>query len=374
MTPSLTLGIEQEFQLVNPQTGELCSCSQAILKKGQRLLGEHLKLESKQSCIELVTGICPTIEEARREVSTLNMVLKEITEQENVSLISAGTHPHSSWQEQKTTPGRHYEALEEAFQDLERRLVIFGLHIHIGLEQKELFIPVMNQACSWLPHLLALSSHSPFWSGRSTGLKSFRSALWRVVPHTGLPETMTCWEHFEHYLKQMTELGCIESGRDLCWDIRPHPTFHTLEFRICDMPASSRDTLALATLCQGLVMKLLWLSTHQRSCSSMPRSYLEENQWQAMRYGLDATIIDSIRGSRLPMRHALNTLLDFVDDVMDDLGSRQEMNYLRSLIDDPAGTGADRQLAVYQQTHDVKQVTKYLLQKKRDSCSALHAY
>jgi carboxylate-amine ligase len=374
MIPSLTLGIEQEFQLVNPETGELCSCSHTILEKGRRLLGEHLKPESKQSCIELVTGICSTIEEARREVSTLTMMLKEITEQENVSLISAGTHPSSSWQEQKTTPGRHYEALEEEFQDLERMLVIYGMHIHVGLKQKELLIPLMNQVRSWLPHLLALSSNSPFWSGRSTGLKSFRSALWRMVPHTGLPKIMTSWEHFEHYLKQMTKLGCIESGHDLCWDVRPHPTFHTLEFRICDMPASSRDTLALAALCQGLVMKLHWLSNHQCPCSSMPRSYLEENKWQAMRYGLDATIIDSVRGCRLPMRDALHALLDFVDDVVDDLGSRQEMNYLRSLIDDPAGTGADRQLAVYQQTHDVKQVTQYLLQQTRKSCSALHAY
>lgn len=363
MRPSLTLGIEQEFQLVDPQTGELCSCGQTILEKGRRLLGEHLKPEAKQSCIELVTGVCPTIEEARREVLTLNAMLEEITRQENIALISAGTHPHSFWQEQKTTPGKHYEELEEAFQDLERTLVIYGLHIHVGLERKELLIPLMNQACMWLPHLLALSSNSPFWSGRSTGLKSFRSALWRMVPYSGLPEFIESWEHFEGYLAKMIDMGCIESGHDLCWDVRPHLTFHTLEFRICDMPASSRDTLAIAALCQGLVMKLIWLYDHDRLSPSLPRYYLEENKWQAMRYGFDAHIIDGMHRCRLPMREALHILLDFVEDVVDELGSRQEMNYLRSLINDPAGTGADRQLAVYERTHDVKQVTQYLLRQ-----------
>jgi carboxylate-amine ligase len=368
MTASLTIGIEQEFQLVNTQTGELCSCSQKIVEKGRPLLGEHIKLESKQSCVELVTGICPTIEEARRQIATLNTTLKGIAQQEKIALISVGTHPHSSWQVQKTTPGKHYEALEEEFQDLERALVIYGLHVHIGLEQHELLTPLLNQARLWLPHLLELSSNSPFWSGRYTGLKSFRSALWHMVPHTGVPEIIASWGHFEHYLEEMTELGCIESGNDLCWDIRPHLSFQTLEFRICDMPASSRDVLALAALCQGLVMKLAWLYRHHHLSSPVPRDYLEENKWQAMRYGLDADIIDFVHRRRMPMREALHELLDFVDDVVDEAGSRQEMDYLHSLADGPAGTGADRQIAIYQQTQDVKQVTQYLLQQTMQCC------
>src|SRR5581483_4021205 len=174
----------------------------------------------------------PTIEEARRQIMTLNATLKGVAQQEGIALVSAGTHPHSYWQEQKTTPHKHYEALEEKFQDLERALVIYGLHV--------------------------------------------------------------------------TELGCIESSNDLCWDIRPHLAFRTLEFRICDMPASSRDTLALAALCQALIMKLLWLYHHHRLCSPVPRDYLEENKWQAMRYGLDASIIDFAHRRRMPMRDALH--------------------------------------------------------------------
>jgi carboxylate-amine ligase len=365
---SFTLGIEQEFQLVNAQTKELCSCSQKILERGQPLLGKHLKLESKQSCVELVTGICPTIQDARQQVQSTKATLKYIAEQEGVALIGAGTHPSSSWLDQKTTPREHYEALEEEFQDLERSLVIYGLHIHIGLEQRGLLLPLMNQVRLWLPHLLALSSNSPFWSGRYTGLKSFRSALWRMIPHTGIPEAISSRKQFYRYLQATREATCPVSTSSLCWDIRPRLSFQTLEFRICDMPTSSQETLALAALCQALVMKLVWLYRHHRQPSPVSRDYLEQNKWQAMRYGLDATVIDFGRRCRIPMREALHELLSFVDDVVDEAGSREEMDYLRELIDSPLGTGADRQIALYQQTQDVKQVTQYLLQQTMHTC------
>jgi glutamate---cysteine ligase / carboxylate-amine ligase len=366
MPDRFTLGIEQEFQLVDNQTGDLCSCIDALLAQGEAALGEKMKQESKQAAVELITGICPTIADARQELSILKATLKEIVTREGMALISAGTHPGAFWQDQKTTPGEHYQKLEEEMQDLERMLVIYGLHIHVGVDTMELAILLINQLRTWLPHLLALSSNSPFWQGRNTGLKSYRTALWKPIPYSGVPEIIPSWKHFERYIDELVYTGCIESAKDLCWDIRPHTLFSTIEFRICDMPGTTQDTLALAALCQALVMKLTWLYEHNIQFYIPPRDYVEVNKWAAMRYGLDADIVDFTHRYRIPMRDSIHELLDFVADVVPELGCEHEIQYLRTLLVDPAGTGADRQVKIYQQTGDIKQVIQFLMQRTMD--------
>ena len=363
MPDRFTLGIEQEFQLVDSQTGELCSCIDDILEKGTPLLGEKIKSESKQAAVELTTGICSTIADARQEISTLKSRLKQIVAREGVALIAAGTHPSALWQNQKTTPGEHYQQLEDNLQDVERMLVIYGLHIHVGVDSNELAITLMNQLRTWLPHLLALSSNSPFWQSRNTGLKSYRTALWKPIPYSGVPEIMPSWNHFEHYIDDLISTGCIESAKDICWDIRPHTLFGTIEFRICDMPSTTQDILALAALCQALVIKLTRLYEHNILHYVSPRDYIEVNKWSAMRYGLDADVVDFMKRRRIPMRDAIHELLDFVEDVVEDLKCEREMQYLRTLLVDPVGTGADRQNAVYQRTGDINQVTRFLIQR-----------
>lgn len=363
MASQFSLGIEQEFQLVDRRTGDLSPSIESILAKGTPLLKEKIKAEDKQACVELITDICPTIEDARTELRTLHALLTQVVEREELALISAGTHPNARWQDQKMTEKEHYKKLVEEFQDIERMLVIYGLHIHVGIEDKDVAISLMNQLRTWLPHLLALSTNSPFWEGRYTGLKSFRSVIWKPILRSGLPEIVASWQHYTRYIDDLVSMGCIESGKDVYWDIRPHPFFPTLEFRICDMPATPRDTLALAALCQALVMKLAWLHQRQIALPVLPRDYVEENKWRAMRYGLDATIIDFVNRRRIAMRDSIHELLDFVDDVIDDLGSRNEIQYLRVLLDDPQGTGADRQIAIYQQNNDINKVTHYLLQQ-----------
>ena len=236
-------------------------------------------------------------------------------------------------------------------------LVIYGLHIHVGVDSKELAVLLMNQLRTWLPHLLALSSNSPFWQGRNTGLKSYRTALWKPIPYSGVPEIIPSWSHFERYVDDLTSMGCIESAKDICWDIRPHTLFRTIEFRICDMPGTMQDTLALAALCQALVMKLTLLHEHKREFSVPPRDYVEVNKWAAMRYGLDADVIDFAHRRRIPMRDSIHALLDFVADVVPELGCEDEMYYLRMLL------GADRQIAIYQQSGDINQVTRFLMQR-----------
>jgi carboxylate-amine ligase len=363
MAQRFTLGIEEEFQMVDRQTGQLASRIHTILEKGTPLLGEHIKAEMLQSTVELVTDVCPNIAVARNAVRNLRVELARLVESEGLALISAGTHPLARWQDQARTRNERYEELEEEFQDVGRSILIFGLHVHVGIDNHDISIPLMNQLRTWLPHLLALSTNSPFWAGRCSGTKSYRAIVWRRFPRSGIPDLFASTSDFDRYVDTLVRTGCIDNGKKIWWDIRPHPFFKTIEFRACDMPATMEDTLAIAALCQALVAKLAWLYQRNITTHVLPTYYIEENKWRATRYGLDAEIVDFVQGRRLGMRQSIEETLDFVDDVLDDLGSRREINYLRQLIEDPCGTGADRQIAIYQQTGDARAVISYLMEQ-----------
>jgi carboxylate-amine ligase len=363
MAGRFTLGIEEEFQLVDRRTLQLRSSIKSVLEKGAPYFEENIKPELTQSTVELMSDICPDIATARKDLYTLRALMAKLADQDGLALVSAGTHPSSSWQDQDTTEKERYAELEEEFQDLIRSNVIFGMHVHVGVEDKELAIKLMNQARTWLPHLLAISTNSPFWTGRYTGIKSYRSALFKRIPRTGIPGILTSWNDFERYVQALVEMGCIDNGKKIWWDMRPHPFFDTVEFRICDMPATIEDTLALAALCQALIAKLTWCHENNVDVPVLRRDYLEENKWRAMRYGLDAEAIDFVKLRRLSMRDSINELLDFVEDVVDDLGIHHEMNYLRALMVSPNGTGTDRQVAVYEQTGDLNKVVELLMEQ-----------
>jgi len=367
MVSQFSLGIEEEFQMVDGRSGQLCPHIERALEKGIPLLGESIKPEMLQSTVEIVTGICPDIAAARLELQNLHFLLNSILEPDGVRLISAGTHPAANWQEQISAPNQRYTELEEELQDVARSILIFGLHVHVGVESREMAVLLMNQVRSWLPQLLALSTNSPFWGGRFTGIKSYRSVVWKPFPRSGIPDTFSSWSEFDNYVSALIKTGCIDNGKKIWWDVRPHPFFNTVEFRIFDMPASFEDTIALAALCQALVAKLSWLHQHGIVCQILPRALIEENKWRAMRYGLDGDVLDFTRDRRLTMRESISELLDFVDDVVDDLGSRGEINHLRLLLDDPCGTGADRQIEVYKRTGSVPAVTSYLMQQTLQS-------
>lgn len=363
MSSQFTLGIEEEFQMVDRQTGQLCSHVLTILEKGAQLFGEKMKPEMLQAAVELVTDVCPDITAARRELRDLRRALIGLLEEDGVGLISAGTHPRALWQEQISVPNPRYVELEEELQDIARSILIFGLHVHVGVESQEIAVLLMNQARNWIPQLLALSTNSPFWSNRFTGIKSYRSVVWRPFPRSGIPDVFASWSDFDNYVQALIRTGCIDNGKKIWWDIRPHPFFNTVEFRICDMPATFEDTIAIAALCQALVAKLTWLHHHGMATPVVPRSLLEENKWRAMRYGLDAEVLDFTRDRRLSMRASIGELLDFVDDVVDHLGSRREIDYLRDLLEDSQGTGADRQIAIYRRTGSIDEVVQYLMQQ-----------
>ena len=363
MSQRFSIGIEEEFQMVDCATGQLSAHINTLMEKGVPLFGEQIKPEMLQSTVELISNVCPDIPAARREMHGLRVKLAKLLAEDNLALISAGTHPSAIWMHQMTTPNPRYLELQEEFQDVARSVLIFGLHVHVGIENKELVMSLINQLRTWLPHLLALSSNSPFWGGRLTGLKSYRAVVWKRFPRSGLPDVYATWDDFNRYVQTLINTGCIDNGKKIWWDIRPHPFFNTIEFRIFDMPATLNDVIGIAALCQALVARLSWLHQHGMEAHVFPRSLLDENKWRAMRYGLDADIVDFGGNRTLSMRNAIHELLDFVDDVVDDLGTRNDLLYLRTLLDDPRGTGADRQIAVYQQTGSVDAVIRYLMQQ-----------
>jgi carboxylate-amine ligase len=363
MTTRYTIGIEEEFQIVDRNTGQLRSQIVPILNKGVPFFGEQIKPEMLQPTIELISTVYPNIMVARSETQRLRAKLACLLAEEGLALISAGTNPGGIWMDQLTTPNPRYDELLEEFQDVARSVLIFGLHIHIAVENNDIALTLMNQLRTWLPHLLALSSNSPFWSGRLTGLKSYRTIVWKRFHRSGLPDTFQTWSDFEHYVQTLIKTGCIDNGKKIWWDIRPHPFFGTVEFRIFDMPLTLNDVIGIAAFCQSLVAKLSWLNKHGRETYIVPRNLLEENKWRVARYGLDAEIVDFEQERTLNMRDSIRELLDMVDDVTDDLGTRSDLNYIRKLVDDPRGTGADRQIALYKKTGSIYAVNQYLLQQ-----------
>ncbi len=362
-TSRFSLGVEEEFQSVDSRSGELCSSIYTLFEKGKDVFGERLHAEWVQSMIELTTSVCPDIGAVRAELSLMRALLAGLMREEGLRPISAGTHPTSLWQAQEQTDKPRYHELAREYQDVARMRVLFGLHVHVGgVDDKATSLRIINQLRTWLPHLLALSTNSPFWAGRLTGLKSYRSVVWQSgVPRSGVPEIIPSLADFDRYIDDLMATQCIRSGKDIWWFVRPHFTYNTIEFRICDMPTTLEDTLAIAALCQALVAKLAWLDRRQQSLAVLPRHYIEENLWRAMRYGLDANVADFVNRRTLNMRASLHELLDLVEDVVDDLGSRREITHLRALLDDPRGTGADRQIAVYRQRHNIQDVIRLLL-------------
>lgn len=358
-----TIGIEEEFQIVNRRTGQLSPEVYTILRKGAPTFGEKIKPEMLQSTIEVTSDVLPDIATARVEMQNLRTQLAQLLHEEGLALVSAGTHPSALWVDQKRSLSERYVELEEEYQDVARSVLIFGLHVHIGVDNHELAISLLNQLRTWVPHLLALSSNSPFWCGRFTGIKSYRSVIWRPFPRSGISEPFSSWSDFDTYVQSLIRTGCIDNGKKIWWDVRPHAFYDTIEFRVFDMPANFDDMIALVALCQALVARLTWLYRHNMITQVLPRHLIEENKWRAMRYGLDSEVIDFAQGRCLTMRESIDELLDFVDDVADDLGSRREIDHLRKLLEDPRGTGADRQIAIYQQTGSLQAVTEFLMRQ-----------
>ena len=359
MFEQFTLGIEEEFQIVDPQSRELRSHVSEFLEEGKMLLGEQIKPEMIQSMIEVGTGICNNIQEARTDITRLRGIISSLARKTGLEIVAASTHPISRWQDQKIFDDERYELLVQELQSVARSLLIFGLHVHVGMADRERAVHIMNAARYFLPHVLALSTSSPFWMGLNTGLKSYRSEVFKQFPRTDIPDHFDSYASFERYISLLVKTGCIDNGKKIWWDVRPHPFFPTLEFRVCDIPTRVDDTIAIAALFQAIVAKLTKLIDKNLGFRLYRRMLIQENKWRAVRYGLDGKMIDFGKQKEVPIRDLILELLEFVDDVLDDLGSRKEVEHIHTILQ--RGTSADEQLQVYRETNDLKAVVDRLI-------------
>src|ERR1700727_2704353 len=363
MAHRFTIGVEEEFQIIDPATWELRSHVLQLVSAASPSIIEQVKHEMHQSIVETGTRICDSVSDLRIEMHRTRGELVAAAERAGLQVAAAGTHPFSSWIDQVISPGERYENIVEELQQLARSLLIFGMHVHVAMPDKQTTIDMMNMVRYFLPHLLALSTSSPFWMGRNTGLKSFRTTVFRRFPRTGVPELFESWSAYENFVNLLVKLNSIDNGKKIWWDVRPHPTFGTLEFRMCDVTTKVEEAVAIAALTQAIVVKLHRLYKGNMSFRLYRRALIEENKWRAGRVGMEGKLIDFGKETEVPMRELIPELLGFVDDVVDDLGSRSAVEYVDTIMHE--GTSAERQLRVYQETGDLKAVVRHLVEETR---------
>jgi glutamate---cysteine ligase / carboxylate-amine ligase len=358
-----TLGIEEEFQTIDPESRELKSHMSKIVEGGKTILQERIKQEMHQAVVEVGTNICNNIEEARTEVTFLRKMLLDLAHKQNLYIAAGGTHPFSDWQTQLMTEDDRYNKLVDEMRDVARGNLIFGLHVHVGIDDRNEAIQIINEASYFLPHIYALSVNSPFWCGRNTGFHSYRSKIFDKFPRTGIPEYFNSAAEYDAYINCLINTGCIDNGKKIWWDLRLHPFFPTIEFRICDVPMRVDETICLAAIMQALVAKLYWLKQRNLSFRNYPKYLINENKWRAARYGTQCSLIDFGKQKEVPYAVLAEELYDFIKDTATDLGSLNEIEYLTTILKN--GTGAERQLRVFEQTNDLKAVVDYMVNETK---------
>jgi carboxylate-amine ligase len=365
MRPSFTLGIEEEYQTIDPVSRDLRSHIQTeMLAQGKLRLEERVKAEMHQSVVEVGTRICHNIKEAKEAITYLRREMVQLAQENGLVLVAGATHPFADWRAQEIYPDPRYARVVEDMQLVARANLIFGLHVHIGIEDREAAIRIMNSMRYFLPHILALSTNSPFWLGMNSGFKSYRAKVFERFPRTNLPDHFESYSEFENYVNLLIRTNCIDNAKKIWWDIRPHPFFDTIEVRICDIPLRVEETVALAALIQATAVKLWHLHARNQDYRQYSRALIMENKWRAVRYGLDGNLIDFGREKEVPERDLIREYLNFVSDVLGELDSHDEIGYIHRMLEN--GTGADRQLKVYNETGgDLKAVVDYMAAETR---------
>jgi len=352
--PSFTLGIEEEFQVIDPETRLLKSHIQEMFTEGEKRLKDEIKREMHDPVIEVGTPICRNIAEARREITRLRREIIGLTRENGLRIAAAGTHPISHWADVPITSNERYDQIVYQLQMLARANLIFGLHVHVAVEDPVTRIEVLNAVRYFLPHIFALSVNSPFWCGKNTGWKSYRAKVFERFPRTGIPDHFNTLADYDNYVDTLVRTHCIDNPKKIWWDVRPHPFFPTLEYRICDVPMRVDETICFAALFQAITVKLYRIYKQNMGWRYYRRALINENKSRAARFGTEGKLIDFGRREEVPFTELLDELLRFVDDVVDELGSRDDVYYVREIL--RRGTGADRQLAAYARRNDLKDV------------------
>lgn len=353
--PSLTIGVEEEYQIIDPQTRELKSYITQFMeskggaveiKKGELTVGA-VKPELHASMVELGTPVCRTAEELAEALIAQRAAIYGIAAERGLQIAAASSHPFSHWLGQEITPYERYEKTVEDMQMVAQRMLIFGMHVHIGVEDRDFAIDCMNSVRYMLPHILAITTSSPFWAGQNTGFKSYRSVVFEDMPRTGIPETFQSWAAFDRFIQTLINAGSIVDGSKVWWDVRPHYAFPTLEFRAPDICTRVDEAVAVASLLQAIVAWQWDLRKRNMVFRTYRRDLIEENKWRALRYGLDGKLIDFGKEEEVPARQLVRELLLLVDEQIERLGSREQVEVIYRILEH--GTSADRQLRVYQQ-------------------------
>ena len=358
---TFTLGVEEEYMVLDPETRELKSHEQKIVHEGQKVIKDKVKAEMHQAVVEVGTDICADADEAWQDVAALRKTISEIAVGLGFAMGAAGTHPFSHWESQLITDHIRYNELVNELQEAARSNLIFGLHVHVGMENREMANHIANSTRYFLPHIYALSTNSPFWEGRLTGYKSFRTKVFDKFPRTGIPEAFDSIEAYENYVKLLVKTNCIDNAKKIWWDLRVHPFFNTVEFRICDIPLTVDEIITIATLFQAVCARIYLLRSKNLNFIQYSRALLNENKWRASRYGIDGRLIDFGKEEEVNTRALLYELLDFIDPVIDHLGSRHRLAYIHKILEN--GTGADRQLKVFEESKNLVSVVDYIRQQ-----------
>ncbi len=353
-----TIGVEEEYMILDPSSKELKSHQRAIVTEGQKRFKDKIKAEMHQAVVEVGTSICKNTDEAFEEILSLRTGVSEIANGLGFSIGASGTHPFSLWEKQLISDNERYQDLLNELQQAARSNLIFGLHVHVGMEDRKMAIHIANTARYFLPHIYALSTNSPFWESRNTGYKSYRSKVFDKFPRTGIPDYFESIEAYDNFIQLLIKTNCIDDAKKIWWDLRVHPVYNTIEFRICDIPMTIQETITIAALFQAICAKIYSLRRQNINFINYQRALINENKWRASRYGIDGLLIDFGKEKEVHVKELINELLEFVDGVVDELRSRHHIEKVQNIFN--TGTGADRQLATYKETGSLIEVVKLI--------------
>ncbi len=344
--PTFSIGVEEEYLLVDRESRDLCADPpDSIMKECTEMLHGQVSPEFMRAQIEIGTRVCNNLAEVREDLSRLRSTIVEVTGRCGLAPIAASTHPWARWLDQKHTERERYDSLSAEMQAAARRLLICGMHVHVGIEDDELRIDLMNQFAYFLPHLLALSCSSPFWEGEDTGLKSYRLTVFDALPRTGLPERFASFAEYRRHVGVLINAGLIQDATKIWWDMRPSDRYPTLEMRVTDVCTRMEDALTIAALTVCILRMLYRLRCDNRRWRMYAPMLLMENRWRAMRYSLDEGLIDLAKGVIVPTDELVEELVEIVSEDAAELGCLREIEHARRILTE--GTSAHRQIAVY---------------------------
>lgn len=349
--PSFSIGVEEEYWLVHKDSGNLITRQPCDLMKNMtQALGEQVTKEFHGSQIEIGTKICHSSAEVRQELIKLRAQISSIADQHNLTIIASSTHPSAEWDKQTHSEGSHYDSLVEDFQQVILRLLICGMHVHIGIEDKELRIELLNQMTYFLPHLLAISTSSPFWRGKDMGLNCYRLSLFDNLPRSGMPEKFSSYSEYERLMDVLISSGAIDNPAKIWWDIRPSTKWPTVEMRVTDVCTNVNDAVCLTSITRCLFRALYRLRCQNQSWRHYPTTLINQNRWLAQRHGTHNGLIDIGQGKIRPFKELTDEILEFIWEDVEYFGCQDEVNRIYQIID--GGTSSDKQVSIYRKSKE----------------------